>query len=118
MNELKTFVECVVRPIRAEESLKLRMRNELFAHLSDAYALELAVDANPARAIQHTLARIGPADELRRDLQASVPLASRGAGALDRLMRRRHGVSTLAHAARLTAAFGGALHSMSSFSRS
>ena len=78
MNELMIHVERAVRPIQARERRKLAMRRELLAHLTFIYEEEMArhPDDEPA-ALRAALERFGEPAELRRELQASVPLWER-----------------------------------------
>src|SRR5262249_33270277 len=77
MNELKTHVERGVRPVRATQCLKLRMRRELLTHLEAAVAEEQVRGATDKVAADHAIARLGDVTALTRSLQAEVPLWQR-----------------------------------------
>jgi hypothetical protein len=68
-----THVERIVRPVVGGERLKLRMRQELLAHLEAAVREEQAAGADEAAAIQRALSRLGEPWELTRQLQQTVP---------------------------------------------
>lgn len=72
MIELKRHVERAVRPIRASLRRKDRMREELFAHIQDIYAEELARGRSEEAAIARAIERFGDAGELSQSLQATV----------------------------------------------
>jgi hypothetical protein len=71
MKDLMIHVEEIVRPIRAFERRKLRMRRELLAHLSSA--LEEETRQDPAGALDRAKRRIGDPAALTRQFQQSVP---------------------------------------------
>ena len=77
MNELMVHVERAVRPVRARPARKLKMRQELLAHLAGIYDEELARRGDPAAARAEALRRFGDPAALTRELQDSVP--ARGA---------------------------------------
>jgi hypothetical protein len=116
--ELRARVESVVRPLRAMDGRKDRMREELLAHLRDSYEQERGKH-EPATALERTLERFGAPDRLRRELQAAVPWLERlyaypvpGGDRAEAWERRfswiRPGESFAHHALRLTL-FGGGL---------
>jgi hypothetical protein len=70
--QLKVHVERCVRPIRAANLRKDRMRRELFSHLSDAFAQERQRVDDDQRALRQSLARFGDVGQVRDELQASV----------------------------------------------
>jgi hypothetical protein len=74
---LDQHVDQLIHPLLASSGRKSRMREELTAHLLDAFAQELqrAADAEAAR--DATLRRFGDRDALTQDLQASVPALER-----------------------------------------
>lgn len=100
---LRVFVERVVRPIRAQETTKLRMRRELYAHAVDAYADEAASPLRGAHVVEQTLRRLGEPVALAAGLQASVRPSERWAAAVDRAVRRQAGEPKWRHALRLGA---------------
>jgi len=77
MNEFMIHVEQIVRPVRAFASRKLRMRQELLAHLRAALDEERAADGNEAAALQRAKTRLGEPVALTRALQQSVPWIER-----------------------------------------
>jgi len=95
MNELMQHVERIVRPVRAFQSRKLRMRRELLAHLESALEEERGKDGgDETAALERARARLGEGVELARQLQESVPRWERavlsavpGLGAMDVLSR-------------------------------
>jgi hypothetical protein len=112
MDHLKICVERAVRPVRASEIRKDRMRRELLAHLWDSFEEELGRDAQEGTAVERALQRFGHPADLARALQDSVPLGERLLFTpvpvlrrievwLDRIVGRRRGESPVRHAARL-----------------
>ncbi len=77
MKELMVAVERVVRPMRAEPRRKMKMRQELLAHLTSAYEQARARLGNDDAAREEAVRRFGNPAELTRDLQASVPVYER-----------------------------------------
>jgi hypothetical protein len=77
MNELMAAVERAVRPVRAGFARKMRMRQELLAHLTASYEEERARLGDDRAAVAEALRRFGDPKEVGRDLQASVPLPER-----------------------------------------
>ncbi|HZZ42271.1 MAG TPA: hypothetical protein VFE58_04995 [Tepidisphaeraceae bacterium] len=75
MNDLMIHVESIVRPIRATQSRKLRMRRELLTHLQAAYDEELA--RHPDSPLNRAKLRLGSPDSITAQLQQTVPLAER-----------------------------------------
>ena len=110
MNELMVHVERAVRPVRAGPARKLKMRQELLAHLSGIYDEELAHHGDPAAARAEALRRFGDPAALTGELQDSVPSAERVLHArvpgvnrlsvLQRLSARRPGESDTRYAVR------------------
>ena len=100
MKALRIQVERVVRPLRASNLRKDRMREELLAHLTRLFEEELGQSGDVQRATAAAIDRFGDGPTLARELQASVPwlenwacvrLPVRGA------FRRRPGESPLRH---------------------
>lgn len=77
MKELMIAVERVVRPVRAEPRRKMKMRQELLAHLTSAYEEGKTRLGNESLALEEAVRRFGKPKELTRDLQASVPVYER-----------------------------------------
>jgi len=100
--ELMKMVERVVRPLPCDKTRKNRMRADLYAQLEQIFEEELAKDGSPTRALSRAEDRFGPADPLRKELLATIPLAIRGQCTLDNwLSGRREGQSTLRFAVEL-----------------
>jgi hypothetical protein len=78
MIELRRHVERIVRPIRASNWRKVRMREELLAHLASIYEDELASHQDDqALALAAAVERFGEPSALRAELQATVPHVER-----------------------------------------
>jgi hypothetical protein len=73
LTQLKIIVERAVRPVRAGAARKRRMREELLAHVMDAFAEESAKVGDEHAALERTTQRFGNAAELTSQLQATVP---------------------------------------------
>jgi hypothetical protein len=63
----------VIDPIMASPGRKRIMRADLLDHLQESYRMELGCQADEYAAIEAAITRLGTADELRLQLQASVP---------------------------------------------
>ena len=70
-------IEQLVESIRASGRRRAVMREEILAHLSQAYGEELARCGDESAAQEESLRRFGDLNEVRRQLQASVPLSER-----------------------------------------
>lgn len=77
MQDLMLHVERIVRPVRAAESRKLRMRRELLGHLLSAVEEERRAISDDAAAIERAKQRLGAASDLTRQLQRTVPWPER-----------------------------------------
>jgi hypothetical protein len=102
MKELMIHVERVVRPIRALESRKDRMREELLAHLTSIFDEELARLRDRAAAIHEAQRRLGDPTMLTRELQATSPRQEALGVVCERWLRPGHGEPVLRYAFRLT----------------
>jgi hypothetical protein len=71
--QLRIIVERVVRPVRASMSRKLKMREELLAHISAVFEEETARLGDEQAALERTAQRFGNPAELTGQLQVSVP---------------------------------------------
>jgi hypothetical protein len=71
--ELMMVIEKAVRPIRAGETRKLKMREELLAHLTAIYEEEHARCGDERAAVEAARQRFGDPRELAKELQESVP---------------------------------------------
>ncbi len=99
--QLRIFVEKIVRPLRAAEADKLKMREELFAHACQAYEDEHSRGADQAAAARQAMRRLGEIESTRADLQATVGWQSKYNDWADRFVRRPVGTPVLKHATRL-----------------
>ncbi len=72
LNELKRRVEQVVRPVRAGDLRKLRMREELLDHLTAIYEEELQRLGEPMAAIAQARERFGDPGLLTDELRGSI----------------------------------------------
>ena len=70
--KMRVHVERIVRPVRAAERRKDRMREELLQHLIDAYCAEFTGSSGEAAAYGAAVARLGDSAMLTSQLQASV----------------------------------------------
>jgi hypothetical protein len=94
LTQLKIIVERAVRPVLASTSCKWKMREELLAHVSDAFEEESARLGDDRAALERTALRFGNPAEVTGQLQESVP-ASDGVVAAAQVERdRRHRVGT------------------------
>jgi hypothetical protein len=71
--QLKIIVERAVRPVRASMCHKLKLREELLAHVSAVFEEEEARLDNEQAALERTAQRFGNPAELTGQLQVSVP---------------------------------------------
>src|SRR5262249_6495820 len=106
MRVLKVQVERAVRPVRASERRKDRMREELYTHLLKTYEEELARLDDEQAAVEQAIRRFGEPAEITQALQSSVPrierfLFVRCAQAFEDHFRRKEGESVVRPAARL-----------------
>jgi hypothetical protein len=117
MNELMIPVERAVRPVRASGRRKLRMREELLAHLTAVYEQERAELRDDSLALHRAVQRFGDPANLTRELQSTVPAVERilftsadKSGWEWRVIRwfmPRAGESAIRHSVRLAAYFAG-----------
>lgn len=118
MKSLRVQVERVVRPIRASNLRKDRMREELLAHLIRLFDEELARTSDAQSATSEAIRRFGDASLLARELQASVPWFDRwGLSSLPNRgpIRRRQGESPVRYIVRMNCwagAYGTALYAL------
>ncbi len=78
------LIERTVRPVRAGTPRKLKIREELLAHLESIYAEELGRAQNPDAALAAATHRFGNPAELTRELQSTVPAHERLSWHLER----------------------------------
>lgn len=74
---LMQHVESIVRPLRATQRRKLRMRRELLAHLQSALAEESPHHPTESAALDAAKSRLGTPADLTAQLQRSVPFLER-----------------------------------------
>ncbi len=104
--ELRVVVERAVRPVRASDVRKLRMREELLDHLTAIYEEELGRLGDESVAVAKALERFGAPSELTGELQQSVSRLD-FIGYVSDLYRYRRGESLLRFGFRhLVAALG------------
>ena len=72
LNELRVVVERAVRPVRASDVRKLRMREELLDHLMGIYEEELERGGDEGAALARAKERFGTPSTLTGELQQSV----------------------------------------------
>ena len=77
MKELMIHVERIVRPLRASQPRKLRMRRELLAHLTAALEEERGRYPDEAGAMVAAKQRLGDPATLAQQLEQSVPRVER-----------------------------------------
>ena len=98
-------VERAVRPVVAPHSQKMRMRNELLAHLMELYREELDRGCEPAGAVENATDRLGQPAILREKLQGEIAqvdrVLARIGQRLEGVIQRRGGELPVGHAARL-----------------
>jgi hypothetical protein len=100
LTQLKIIVEHAVRPVRASQSRKQKMRLELLAHVSAVFEEQYAQLNDEASARQCTEQRFGNPAELTEQLQSSIPMRDRVVGFLDELFSFPPHESTLRRAIR------------------
>jgi hypothetical protein len=96
MKALRQQVERVVRPVRASQATKDRMREDLLEHLQLLYGKELARSGDPVVALAEATRQLGEPQALTRDLQSRVSRLERWAMtplAGTQVSRRRPGES-------------------------
>lgn len=71
MIELKKHVEKIVRPIRATQARKNRMREELLGHLMTSH--DSALRAGAPDPVADAISGLGEVEALRAELQSTVP---------------------------------------------
>lgn len=89
------IVERAVRPVRSTIARRMKMREELLAHLTEIYDEERAAGHDPLAATQAAERRFGNPSELARGLQASVPWIEQVEAKLDRWATQRPHESVL-----------------------
>jgi hypothetical protein len=106
VNDFMVAVERAVRPVRAVEAHKDRMREELLAHLTGVYEEERARRGDDAAARAAALERFGDPATLTAELQGSVSPYERFEASCERMTAWRPSETTNRYLLRLT---GGAL---------
>lgn len=71
--DVEAYLQRVIDLLEASKLRKAAMRDELFAHLFEAYKIEVTRRTDPDAALQAVFARVGQPDELRQQFQASIP---------------------------------------------
>jgi hypothetical protein len=75
--EFEAYLNPVIDSIAASPGRKKIMRADLFDHLLQRYRAERGSCANDQTAVQSAINRLGSPNELREQLQASVPIVER-----------------------------------------
>jgi hypothetical protein len=75
LTQLKIIVERAVRPVRASTVRKLKMREELLAHVRDVFEEESVRLGDDRAALERTALRFGNPAEVTSQLQESVPVS-------------------------------------------
>jgi hypothetical protein len=101
MNEFMVLVERAVRPVQAGPKKKLRMREELLAHLMAIHEEELARLGDDSAARAEAIRRFGDPEALTVELQQSVKWSDRIDARLNRMYGWRPGESAARSSARL-----------------
>lgn len=101
MNEFMVLVERAVRPVKAGPKKKLRMREELLAHLTSIHEEELARPSDDATARAEAIRRFGDPAVLTTELQQSVSFCDRIDARLNRAFGWRPGETATRYSARL-----------------
>jgi hypothetical protein len=89
LSELKIVVEQAVRPLRASNPRKRRMREELLSHLMTIYEDELGRLGDEQAALEQAGQRLGDPRELTGQFQKTEPAWSRFAFLLEKLRLER-----------------------------
>lgn len=71
--QFETVVDGLLRPVKAGPRRRRAMREELLAHLREAYEEELTQGRDESAAFDAAVRRFGSRDELQRLFQATVP---------------------------------------------
>jgi hypothetical protein len=85
MIEFMVHVERIVRPIQAMDDRKDRMREELLAHLTATYEVEVARQGDAVLARSRAIASLGEPERLRQELQETVSRGGRWKAQFERL---------------------------------
>src|SRR4051812_22730723 len=101
MSKFMVLVERAVRPVVAGPKRKMRMREELLAHLDGVYQEELARLGDETAARAEAVRRFGDPTALTGDLQRSVSFRERFDGRLHRVFGWRPGEPVALFAGRL-----------------
>jgi hypothetical protein len=100
LTQLKVFVERAVRPVRALRRRRMKMREELLAHVSDVFEQEAARSVSVVDALARTQQRFGELAPLTASLQESVPWPERMAATLENYLCQKPGETPLRFALR------------------
>ena len=100
MNEFMVVVERAVRPVQAGPNRKVRMREELLAHLTSTFVEELAHLGDESAARAEAIKRFGDPEALTVELQNTLNWSDRVDARLNRAFGWRPGESALKVSAR------------------
>jgi hypothetical protein len=95
--QLQAIVERAIQPVRASQSFKRNMREELLAHLIAVFEEEAVRLGDEGLALERTRQRFGNCDELTNQLQESITPAGRLGWIMDRVWRRLTGSMIVNH---------------------
>ena len=93
--KLKVIVERAVRPVKASLACKMKMREELLAHITAVFDDELPRCGDETTALYQAEKRFGDPSELSQTLQKSLPASESFAPLIDGLLEPRTGESWL-----------------------
>lgn len=85
LTELKIIVERCVRPLRASDDRKRRMREELLDHLTAIFEEERKLHSDEHFTLKRARERFGEPEDLMAELQATVSRWDRGCAIFDKL---------------------------------
>jgi hypothetical protein len=86
LTQLKILVERAVRPVRASNSRKRKMREEMLAHVTEVFEEESAKLGEMGAALAQTVERFGDPTELTSQLQKALSMRERLFGFSERVV--------------------------------
>lgn len=102
MNELRIYVEQIVRPILATKNRKLQLREELYAHLEEQFNLDLEKSQDERQAFSQAVNRFGASDQLTDELQQTISRPQRLFGWFEMWLKREEDESLFFFAGRIS----------------
>lgn len=94
-------VERAVRPVSASVDTKMRMREELYLHLEQAFQEERQQTKDEDQALEAAVRRLGPNHELSEELQRSVSRLDRWTYLCNRFYDKGKAETSMRHALRI-----------------